>query len=56
MSTKLEYLNTSGVARLLGISRQAVWQAMKRGTLPEHAAILNNSQPLWRAEQFDRKP
>lgn len=50
-------LNASGVAALLGVSRQAIDQRRQRGAMPEPVAWLNyDERPLWESAQFVDTP
>ncbi len=49
-----EYLGIVEVARLLGVSRQRVWQRNKDRAMPEPVMLIGGRRPVWTREQIER--
>lgn len=52
LQASAKFVNASGAAALMGVSRQRVAQLMEMNSqrIPEPDGMLNNTQPIWLAE------
>ncbi len=48
-----EYLGIVEVARLLGVSRQRVWQRNEDRAMPEPVMLIGGRRPVWTREQIE---